>query len=142
LRRQSQPSQSSGPIEPKVAPPGPKAAARAPSHRAADQGKSILHYLGGISGSGILKCEGEEIARATYDFDGFFHKTAGVTGSGEIRLPAQALRGVFGRQGVQLFTDDGRLLDLRFSEKTLPSASDSAHVDVTGDLPDPPNWRR
>ena len=102
----------------------------------------MMHYLGGISGSGVIKCEGEEIARATYDFDGFVDKTAVVTGSGEIRLPAQALRGVFGRQGVQLFTDDGRLLDLRFSEKTLPSASDSAHVDVTGDLPDPPNWRR
>jgi hypothetical protein len=102
----------------------------------------MMHYLGGISGSGVIKCGGEVIARATYDFEGFFHKTAGVTGSGEIRLPAPALRNVFGRQGVQLFTDDGRLLDLKFSEKKLPSASDAAHVDVTGDLPDPRNWRR
>jgi hypothetical protein len=101
-----------------------------------------MHYLGGISGAGVLKCDGEEIARATYDFDGFFHKTVGVTGSGEIRLPAPALRSVFGRQRVQLFTDDGRLLDLKFSEKTLPSASAAAHVDVTGDLPEPLNWRR
>jgi hypothetical protein len=101
-----------------------------------------MRYLGGISGSGLLKCDGEEIARATYDFDGFFHKAAGVTGSGEIRLPAPALRSVFGRQRVQLFTDDGRLLNLRFSEKTLPSASDAAHVDVTGDLPNQRRWRR
>jgi hypothetical protein len=101
-----------------------------------------MNYLGGISGSGVIKCDGEEIARATYDFDGYFHKTAGVTSSGEIRLSAPPLRSVFGRQRVQLFTDDGRLFDLRFSEKTLPSASDSAHVDVTGDLPDPRNWRR
>jgi hypothetical protein len=101
-----------------------------------------MHYLGGMSGSGVLTCDGAEIARATYDFDGFFHKTAGVTGSGEIRLSAPALRSVFGRERVQLFTDEGRLLDLRFSEKTLPSASDSAHVDVAGDLPDPRNWRR
>ena len=99
-------------------------------------------YLGGISGSGVIKCNGEEIARATYDFDGFFHKTVGVTGSGEIRLSPAALRSVFGRGNVQLFTEDGRLLDLRFSEKALPSASDVAHVDVTGDLPAPQNWRR
>jgi hypothetical protein len=101
-----------------------------------------MHYLGGISGSGVLKCDGEDITRATYDFDGFFHKATGVTGSGEIRLSPPALRSVFGRQRVQLFTDDGRLLNLKFSEKTLPSASDAAHVDVTGDLPNPRNWRR
>jgi hypothetical protein len=64
-----------------------------------------MHYLGGMSGSGVLTCDGAEIARATYDFDGFFHKTAGVTGSGEIRLSAPALRSVFGRERVQLFTE-------------------------------------
>jgi hypothetical protein len=101
-----------------------------------------MHYLGGISGSGVLKCNGREVARATYDFDGFYHKPVGVTGSGEIRLSAIDLRNVFGRKDVQLFTDDGRLLDLKFSEKALPSASDVAHVDVTGDLPTPRNWRR
>lgn len=100
-----------------------------------------MHYLGGISGGGVLKSDGEEIARATYDFDGFFHETAGVTVSGEIRLPAPALSSVFGRRGVQLFADEGRPLDLKFSEKTLPSASAAAHVDVTGDLADPLNWR-
>ncbi len=90
----------------------------------------------------MLKCNGDDVARATYDFDGYFHKTVGVTGSGEIRLSPAALRSVFGRGNVQLFTEDGRLLDLRFSEKALPSASDVAHVDVTGDLPAPRNWRR
>jgi hypothetical protein len=64
-----------------------------------------------------------------------------VTGSGEIRLAAAALESVFGRDDVQLLTDDGRLLDLRFSEKELLAASDVAHVDVTGDLPtDPESW--
>lgn len=101
-----------------------------------------MAYLGGITGSGVIKCNGEEIARATYDFDGFFHRTIGVTGSGEIRLPPAALTRVFGRGDVQLFTEDGRLLDLKFSEKAIPSASDVAHVDVTGDLPNPQNWRR
>ena len=100
-----------------------------------------MRYLGAISGSGTLKCGGEEVARATYDFDGFFRKPVGVTGSGEIQLAPVALKRVFGRRDVQLLTDDGRLLDLRFSEKLL-AAGDVAHVDVTGDLPsETETWR-
>ncbi|MCT7374574.1 hypothetical protein [Chelativorans salis] len=64
-----------------------------------------------------------------------------MTGSGEIRMPPDALRQVFGREDLDLLTDDGRLLSLRFSEKQLPVASDSAHVDVTGDLPPQSEWR-
>jgi len=100
-----------------------------------------MRYLGGISGSGTLKAGGEEVARATYDFGGYFKERVGVTGSGEIRLAADALRSVFGRDDLQLLTDDGRLLDLRFSEKELALASEAAHVEVTGDLPsDPQGW--
>ncbi len=63
-------------------------------------------------------------------------------GSGELRLTPSDLETVFGRLGVQLLTDDGRLLDLKFSEKELPPASDAAHVDVSGDLPrSPAEWR-
>jgi hypothetical protein len=83
----------------------------------------------------VLKCNGEEIARASYDIDGFFKKSVGVTSCGEIRASAAALKGVFGRKDVQLLTDDGLLLDLRFSEKALLPASEVAHVDVTGELP-------
>jgi hypothetical protein len=102
-----------------------------------------MRYLGGISGSAVLKSNGEEIAPASYDFDVFFKTSFGVTSCGEIRLAAAALKGVFGRKDVQLLTDDGRLLDLRFSEKELLPASDVAHVDVTGDLPAAlQNWRR
>ena len=100
-----------------------------------------MRYLGAISGSGVLKCDGEMVARAAYDFEGFFRKPVGVTISGEIRLSAAALKSVFGRSGVQLLTDEGRLLDLRFSEKTLLGAGDVAHVDVTGGLPaNPESW--
>jgi hypothetical protein len=100
-----------------------------------------MRYLGGISGSGTLKANGEEVGRASYEFGGYFRERIGVTGSGEIRLAAAALESVFGRDDVQLLTDDGRLLDLRFSEKELLAASDVAHVDVTGDLPtDPESW--
>ncbi len=63
-------------------------------------------------------------------------------GSGELKLAPSDLEAVFGRLGVQLLTDDGRLLDLKFSEKELPPETDAAHVDVSGDLPrSPAEWR-
>ncbi len=101
-----------------------------------------MRYLGGISGQGTLKCNGEEVGRASYDFDGYYKAPMGITSSGEIRLSPAALRGVFGRNGIQLLTDDGRLFDLKFSEKELRSATDVAHVDIIGGLPtSPQNWR-
>ncbi len=102
-----------------------------------------MHYLGGISGTGLLMCDGKEIARASYDFDGFLRPSKEVVSCGEIRLCARALKDVFGRANLQIRTDDGRLLHLKFSEKTLASAADAAHVDVTGELPTASqNWRR
>lgn len=89
-------------------------------------------------------CGGSEITRAFYDFDGFLQPKIGVTSCGEIRLAATALKDVFGRTDVQLRTDDGRLLALRFSDKKLApaeSARASAHVDVTGELPVLQDWR-
>lgn len=101
-----------------------------------------MHYLGRISGYGLLQYNGKYIARASYDFDGFTRKPTGVTCCGEIQLSAAILKDVFGRKGVKLLTDDGRLLDLVFSEKALLSTSDVAHVDVTGELPaTPQSWR-
>lgn len=64
----------------------------------------------------MLKCNGEEIARAPYDFDSFFKASAGMTSCGDIRTSAVALKDVFGRENVQFLADDGRLLDLGFSE--------------------------
>jgi hypothetical protein len=94
---------------------------------------ALMRYLGGSSGSGVLKRNGEQVARASYDFENYSKKPTGVASSGEIHLSATALESVFGCDGLQLLTDDGRLLDLKFSEKKLPSDSDSAHVDVTGE---------
>ncbi|MBN8941066.1 MAG: hypothetical protein J0H01_16300 [Rhizobiales bacterium] len=94
-----------------------------------------MRYLGGISGSGVVTCGGKGDVRASYDFDGFFREPGGVMGCGEIRLDSAVLKDVFGRNDVQLLTDDGRLLDLTFSEKELRAASEVAHVDVTGQLP-------
>ncbi|HEY0121978.1 MAG TPA: hypothetical protein VGC14_09480, partial [Rhizobium sp.] len=91
---------------------------------------------------GQLRCDGSDVGRASYDFDGFFTKTLGVTTCGEIRLANAVLRDVFGRRNLQLLTDDGRLLDLKFSDKQAVPANGAAHVDVTGELPDvTDHWR-
>lgn len=92
-----------------------------------------MRYIGGISGTGILKCEGEEIARVSYEFDGFYTEASGITRSGELRVSADALKAVFGRKDVQLLTDDGRVFDLQFSDRELRPATDIAHVDAVDD---------
>ena len=99
-----------------------------------------MNYLGHIHGVGSLTCNGETVARANYDFEGFVSK-GHVTGSGEIRLPPDKLREVFGRSDVKLLTDDGRLLSIRFSERQLGPVKDAAHVEVGGDLPSTSEWR-
>ncbi|MGO9135331.1 MAG: hypothetical protein ACLP8A_14970 [Methylovirgula sp.] len=100
-----------------------------------------MRYLGRVSGHGLVMCDGKSVARAAYDFDGYLRPKTGVMSCGEIRLDASALKDVFGRLDVQLQTDDGRLFDIRFSEKKLESSADSAHVDVTGELPGQQDWR-
>ena len=78
-----------------------------------------MRYLGRVSGHGLVMCDGKSVARAAYDFDGYLRPKTGVMSCGEIRLDASALKDVFGRLDVQLQTDDGRLFDIRFSEKKL-----------------------
>ncbi len=115
---------------------------RRPMRRASAQATAIVGYLGRLAGAGSVQIDGETIARAAYDFDGFATPHGGVTASGELRLTASHLEAVFGRIGVQLLTDDGRLLDLKFSERELPAGTEAAHVDVSGDLPrSPEEWR-
>ncbi len=103
--------------------------------RVSTQATAIVGYLGRLAGAGSMRIGGKTVARAAYDFDGFATPHGGVTGSGEIRLTASDLKAVFGQTGVQLVTDDGRVLDLKFSEKELPAGTEAAHVDVSGDLP-------
>lgn len=101
-----------------------------------------MEYLGGLRGSGLLMCAGAPISRTEYDLDGYLSKAGQVTGCGEIRLRASALRGVFGREELQLRTDEGQLLRLHFSEKRLSPDVGAAHVDLVGDLPAAADWRR
>lgn len=100
-----------------------------------------MHYLGGLRGAGVLTCGDATIARADYDFEGYLTKPNHVTGSGEIRTSPEALREVFGRKDLQLRTDDGRVLSIRFSERRLRLTSDTAHVEVSGELPLRSEWR-
>lgn len=100
-----------------------------------------MHYLGGLRGAGILTYGDQTVARVDYEFDGFLLKPGQVAGCGEIRMPPEILRQVFGRNDVRLLTGDGRHLSVRFSEKRLRTASDAAHVDVAGELPSVSEWR-
>jgi hypothetical protein len=102
-----------------------------------------LRYLGGISGHGIVTQDGKEIAPAKFDLDGYFRPAVGVTGSGEIELSGEVLKNLFGRTDLQLLTDKGLLLALRFSDSKLPAASEVAAVDVTGKFSTAPDaWRQ
>ncbi|TBW36135.1 hypothetical protein EYW49_14915 [Siculibacillus lacustris] len=94
-----------------------------------------MRWLGKLTGNGELSCDGTPVGRVAYEFDGYAQGGREISSSGEIRLASLELRQVFGRRGVQLRTDDGRLLGLRFSDKGLRGDLDVAHVDVTGDLP-------
>jgi hypothetical protein len=101
-----------------------------------------MQYLGVMRGSGVLACGEEQMGRADYDIDGFLTRPGEVVGSGEIRMSPEALNHAFGRLALRLTTDDGRVLDVRFSGKRLDPASDAAHADISGQLPAATEWRR
>ena len=104
---------------------------------------SSIEYLGGISGDGTLVQNGKDIARATFDFEGYRTHHAGITCSGEIQAQPDVLAALFGLMDIELRTDAGRLLELRFSAKTMQPSQDFAHVDVKGDIPDQKrDWQR
>lgn len=101
-----------------------------------------MQYLGRIAGEGVLTCDGEAVGRVAYEFEGFSRPGGQLMSSGEIEASAADLQAAFGRPRVQLLTDDGRLLDLKFSQKALSARSGVALVEVTGDLPKSrENWR-
>jgi len=100
-----------------------------------------MRYLGALRGAGTLRCGDETLAPAEYDVDGYLVPPAGVSGSGEIRVEPRVLRRVFGRKDLQLVTEGGRRLGLRFTEKKLGADGDAAHIDVTDGLPSAKDWR-
>jgi hypothetical protein len=101
-----------------------------------------MRYLGALRGEGTLRCGEETLAPAEYDVDGFLVPPGGVAASGEIRVDSKVLRRVFGRKDLQLVTEGGRLLSLRFTEKKLGAEGGAAHIDVTAGLPSAKDWRQ
>lgn len=101
-----------------------------------------MRYLGVIRGDGTMASGDEELGRAHYEIEGFLIRPGEVAGSGEIRMPAEALGRVFGRRDLHLTTDDGRVISVRFSGKRLAAGSDVAHADFSGALPEVSAWRR
>ena len=94
-----------------------------------------MRYLGRISGDGMLLLGGEDVARVSLEFEGFARPRGEIACSGEIAGIRAVMETVFGTRGLQLRTDDHRLLDLRFTAKALGKNDTSAQVDVSGELP-------
>ena len=104
--------------------------------------KTAMRYLGVMRGSGSLASEGEPLGRVEYDIDGFLTRPGEIVGSGEIRMAPADLDNAFGRRNLQLTTDQGRVLDVRFSGKRHDAGSAAAHADIGGDLPPASQWQR
>ncbi len=102
-----------------------------------------LRYLGGISGQGEVKLKGKTLAPVQFDLDGYFQPAVGVTGSGEIQAPQATLEALFGRDDLELLTDGGLLLALRFPNAKSPPSSGCMGVEVKGPSSIGPNdWRQ
>jgi hypothetical protein len=94
-----------------------------------------MRYLGRTAGDGELLHNGDVVSLASYDLEGFVGRRGAVVGSGEIEISQAVLESIFGARGLQLRRNDGRLLDLKFSDKELPSGTGVAQVEVSGELP-------
>jgi hypothetical protein len=101
-----------------------------------------MRYLGSLRGHGTLRCEGVELGAADFEIDGFSPKPGEVTGSGEIRMAPADLDNAFGRRNLELATDDGLVLAVRFSGSRRAAGARAAHADITGGLPPEDDWRR
>ena len=102
-----------------------------------------MKYLGAMRGQGTLAAPDEALGAAAFDIEGYLLKPGGdVVASGEDRMAPEDLARAFGRPGLLLTTDDGRVLSVRFTARKLPAMSDSAHADIGGDLPKAKAWGR
>ena len=74
-------------------------------------------------GSGTLRCGGIVLGTAGYEIDGYCMRPGDVVGSGEISMAPDELANAFGRRDLELTTEDGRILALRFSGRLFEVAS-------------------
>jgi hypothetical protein len=92
-------------------------------------------YLGRLSGDGTVLFVGFTVGRVHYEFDGYSTQHSGVTCSGQIETSAAVLRSLFSFRILDLATDAGRKLEIRFSDNTLGPTQVAARVDVRGEIP-------
>ena len=101
-----------------------------------------MRYLGVLRGNGPLRCGGVLLGLADYEIDGFCTKPGEVVGSGEIRMVPAELANAIGRRDLELTTEDGRTLMLRFSGGRRDAKPGAAHADIIGGLPAEDDWHR
>ena len=103
-----------------------------------------MQFLGAKRGQGTLTSsnDGQDFGSAEYDIDGFRTQNGELVASGELRLSSERLAQAFGRNDLRLQMEDGAQLTVRFSAKQVRDGADAAHIDVTGGLPAPRDWRK
>ena len=104
--------------------------------------RGTMRHLGVLRGSGTLRCGGVVLGSAGYEIDGYCTKPGEVVGSGEICMAPAELANAFGRRDLELTTEDGRILAVRFSGGRLGSRTGAAHADIFAGLPAEDDWRR
>lgn len=104
--------------------------------------RGAMRHLGVLRGSGVLRSHGAVLGDAHYEIDGYRLKPGEVVGSGEIRMIPTDLADALGRRDLELTTEDGRVLAVRFSGGARDARSGIAHADITGGLPGEDDWRR
>ncbi|WP_421994505.1 hypothetical protein [Reyranella sp.] len=104
--------------------------------------RGAMRHLGVLRGSGVLRSQGAVLGDARYEIDGYRMKPGEVVGSGEISMTPDDLANALGRRDLELTTEDGRVLAVRFSGGARSARSGIAHADITGGLPAEDDWRR
>lgn len=101
-----------------------------------------MRHLGVLRGSGTLRRDEVVLGSADYEIDGFCTKPGEVVGSGEIRMAPAELANAIGRRDLELTTEDGRILTLRFSGGRFDPRRGAAHADILAGLPAEDEWHR
>jgi hypothetical protein len=101
-----------------------------------------MRHLGVLRGSGTLRCGDVVLGSADYEIDGFCTRPGEVVGSGEISMAPAELANAVGRRDLELTTEDGRVLTVRFSGSRFDPRMGAAHADILGGLPAENEWRR
>lgn len=98
-----------------------------------------MKYLGSISGTGMLLCDGIAYADATYEIDGFMRIKGQTSGTGEIGLVTGFATEAIAHKDLQLRTADGRVLDLAVAN-TKTRIPNRISVDISAGLPAAGDW--